>query len=223
MKTVFKIIPIVLFLCSCKSYKNKKADAFFNAWEVETENIVKQETENQLEKDIAEISKLVFCLETKQNIRYTNLKYKIVNKEIKVSLVEDLDSPDFKTFPAPYSLKTPKYIFKDSIFLNRPNCNEASLKLLILTDYYRKKINGKLKFGFGSFNQGKRLENARAILEREYSKKYKIPKELSKITFNKNRDSAVVGISVIFGYRLKRFIKVNNNWQFDKTLLELDE
>lgn len=223
MKMAFKIIPIVLVLYSCKSYKSKKVDEFFSIWEIDTKNIVKQDSLNQIEIDISKISELIFCLEKKHDNRYPNLNYKIVNKDVKVSLVEDLDSPDFKTFSAPYSLKTPTYIFKDSLFFNRPNCHESSLKLLILTNHYKKKINGKLKFGFGSFNQGKRLENARAILAREYSKKYKIPKELSKITFNKNRDSAVVGISVIFGYRLKRFIKVNNNWQFDKTLLELDE
>ena len=99
----------------------------------------------------------------------------------------------------------------------------SSLKLLILTDYYEKRINGKLKFGFESFNKGKKLENVRAILESEYSRNYQIPEELNKVTFNKNRDSAVVGISVVFGFKIKRYIKVNNTWQFDKILLELDE
>ena len=219
----FIFITLVTLFCSCKSHKNKSAEKFFNAWEIETTKIVNQKVKNKLEKDIGKISELAFCQKKIKNKRYPNLKYKIINKNIKISLVEDLDSPEFQELNSKFSLKTPRYIYKDSIFINRTKCNDSSLKLLILTDYYKKEINGKLKFGFGSFNEGKKLENARAILESEYSRNYKIPEELNKITFNKNRDSAVVGISVVFGYRIKRYIKVNNTWQFDKTLLRLDE
>ena len=226
MKMGFKkliILNLLFSFCSCKSYYERTTSDFFAGWEKESSEMIIEEPENPLEKSILEISSLVNCHKLIENENRPKLKYKIINKDIKVSLVMDLDCPEFKKFPAPFSLKTPKYIFKDSLFFNRTSCSQSEQKILILTDYYKKKVYGRLKYGFGSSNRGKKLKTARAILESHGKNYYRIPEETSKMTFNKTQDSVVIDISKTYSLTRKRFVKLNNKWVFDKILLEFVE
>jgi hypothetical protein len=224
MKKYFKIIFLVTLFFSCKSTKERLADKFFSKWELESKQILSNNSKNQLEKNISEISSLITCNRKLEKKTFPKLKYKIINKDIIVSMVMDLNDNDFKEINAPLSFRRAKYIFKDSIFINSATCNKSNQKLLILTDYYKKNILSKLRYGFSSFYKGKNDKNARVLLNRDHrSKSYEIIQKIGNMTFNKSQDSVIVDISRTYTLDRLRYVKVNDKWFFDKTILLFTE
>jgi hypothetical protein len=217
------ILCITFFFYSCQVYKEKITDSFFLKWEIESNKRLNKKLKSPLEKEVLELSTLINCKDLFQGERFPNLKYNIINENIKVSIVEDLDCPEFKKFPPKFSLKTPVYIFKDSVFKNGGSCSKTNQQLLILTDFYKDKVYGKLKYGFGSRNEGKKLKTARAILERYSGNFYKIPEKTVNMIFNKSIDTVIVDIARTYGMNKKRFIKIDNKWVFDEILLKFSE
>lgn len=230
MKLIYILTSLIfLFLISCSVSKETNADNFFSKWEQDSEIIFNKRISKGLEIDVNQIATLELCENSKKDsyINYPNLKYSIVQENIKVSLSErltqTLNQLDFNK-QKQLSDFDEKIIFNDSIFNYKLNCNSNSLKPLILTNEYKKKINGKLKYGLGSLIRGKNQENARAILEAHHTSNFFTLKyKINGIKFNQKKDSALVQTTNIYDSYGKLYVKENNTWKFVKEIYHLVE
>jgi hypothetical protein len=221
-------ILLVLMTISCKTSRERKTNIFFEKWEQDSQNYLKQKSTSKLENALSDILSNELC--ENQDDSYNNfpkLKYFIIQEKIKVSMSEN-----FKAKIAMHFIKSTdlsilmdeKFKFVDSLFYNRINCNNKSLIPLVLTSEYRKKALGKLKYGFGSFSYGKNKDNARVLLDCHHSSKYfTMPYKIGIITFNASIDSAIVETSSIYDGYGKLYTKENLSWRLNKELYHLVE
>lgn len=214
------IYIFLILLASCSSSKEANTDKFFDKWEKESENLINKTSLKGFEDDINQITSLELCENSNhENFKnFPKLKYSIVQENINISLVENL-----KGFVTKRSFET-KFIYEDSIYKNHLKCNNNHLKSLVLTEVYKKQINGKLKYGFGSLANKKNSENARALLESHHtSNYYTLPYKIERINFNKRIDSSFVeSASTYHGYG-KLYVKENNSWKLVKEIYHLVE
>jgi hypothetical protein len=217
MKILNKIINLVLLISiiSCSSFKEIKTEKLYNKWEQSTKTISRIKTTNKLEIDIQTLVNFQLCKYDKEYINhlkteFPNLKYRIVQDKIKVTMLDKLTTESY-FFPK-------EIIFKDSLFINRTNCDNG-LTTLILTEKYKNKVLGKLKYGFGSSSESKNKKNARAILESHHSSEYyRIPFKINEILFNKSIDSAIVITSSTYHENGEQFIRKEGKWVLDKEI-----
>jgi hypothetical protein len=214
------IFLIILFflLISCKASKEVNTDKFFEKWEKDSKNISEINSISKLENSIKEIVQNELCQNFEIYVkRFPKLKYFITQEKIKISMSENLPVNTI-------SLLQEKFVFVDSLFYNRINCNNNFLKPLILTDENKKKVLGKLKYGFGSSSDGINEDNARVLLDSHHSSKYfTLPYKIENITFNKSIDSAIVSTVSIYDDYGKLYIKENESWKFKSEIWHLVE
>lgn len=209
---------MIFFLISCKASKEINTDKFFEKWERNSEKISENKSNSKLENAIREIIQNELCGNDEIYAkRFSKLKYFITQEKIKVSMSENLPLNTI-------SLLKEKFVFVDSLFYNRINCKNDFLKPLILTQEYKKKALGKLKYGFGSSSYGKNEDNARVLLDSHYSSKYfTLPYKIENVTFNKSIDSAIVSAVSTYHSYGKLYIKENESWKFRNELWHLVE
>jgi len=212
------IIILCFLLISCKASKETNTDKFFEKWEQDSKKNSEITSTSELENSIKEIVQNELCTNGEIYVkRFPKLKYFITQEKIKVSISENLPINTI-------SLLKEKFVFVDSLFYNQISCNDNFLKPLILTNDYKKKALGKLKYGFGSSSYGKNEENARVLLDCHHSSKYfTLPYKIENITFNKSVDSAIVSTSSIYHTYGKLYIKENESWKFKNEIWHLVE
>ncbi len=221
---IVTILVLSLFLSSCKGLKEKRISRFFQEWEEASIPINKKEYDklSELEKSTYDIAKDQFCrkISESSNSDFPLLQYQIINNNIRVSLCEyfTYHNPGFEF------LNENKLIFKDSIINVKPECNDSQLKLLFVSNKFKKRAFGSLKYGFGSVNEGENKKNARAILEAHYSnRQYGVPFVLDHISFNRSMDSAYVVTGDTYSSNSFLYLKESDNWVLDRLLSELIE
>ncbi len=210
---------------SCKTIKEKRIEKFYSEWEAETEVISSQESNTAIEKAIRDIIEIEFCNNQAKKSQYLKtefpkLKYQILQKNVKVIYAENLKKSDFS--PAYHHQKS---IFKDSLFQIKAKCHHNDLKFLILKDKYKRKVFGRLKYGFGSLNKKRSLSNARVILESHHTNLnyYSLPLKVNYLVFNKSLDSMVTHMASIYEEWNNLYIKENEKWVFVKELRRISE
>lgn len=207
-----------------------KTNKFFKEWEQNSFQIRESNVKNELDKDIQTISSLIYCTEIDAftKVTFPNLKYKVVQEHFKVAIIKDFNSADFVALKderrqnIEFLLKKPIVIFSDTTYKNKAQCNDLNVKLLLLTEKYKKMIAGKLKYGFGVMHEDINENNARVILAKKAgSKNYTVPLEIEKITLNKSQDTAMVITASRFEGKLLRFVKQEAIWKVDDTIWRL--
>ena len=205
-----------MFIASCNSYKEFQAERLYKKWEVESKAISEQKSTG-LESEIQKLIDNQLCNNNDdeyfvyQKKKFPKLKYRILQNKVKVTLVENLTNESY--------FHPEKVIFKDSIFQNKINCGKTNLTPLILTNKYKTKILGKLRYGFGSSQEEKNKENARAILESHHSVEYyNLPFRIDEILINKSVDSAIVKTSSTYHEVGEIFINKKGKWILAKEL-----
>lgn len=225
----FSFLVIIILLVSCTASKEASADKFFKKWEQDSEIILGNSTPKLLGIAVNKIASIELC-ENNNNESYAKfpkLKYSIIQENINVSLFKNL-SQTLNQFDL-NKQKLPSYLFdkviyEDSISKFNLNCNSSNLKPLILTDEYKKKINGKLIYGLGSLASGKNQENARAILESHHtSNNFTLKFKVTGIKFNQKMDSAFVETSTIYDSYGKLYVRENDDWKYIKEIYHLVE
>lgn len=225
----FSYLSIIVLSFSCTSSREISLNRFFSKWEHDSEILFNKRISKELEIDINQIATLELCENSKEDsyVNYPKLKYSILQENIKVSLserlIQTLNQLDFNNQKKLSDFEE-KIIFSDSIFNYKINCSSNSLKPLILTNEYKKKINGKLKNGLGSLASGKNNENARAILEAHHTSNYHTLKyKINAIKLNQRIDSALIETSTIYDSYGKLYVKENNTWKLNKEVYHLVE
>lgn len=222
IKNTLTLLIFFIFLLSCKSrrtdaYKSKKIDNFFTKWERKS-NLISDAKITGLEYDIKKLSEAVLCEDksdyyNRARKEFPNLRYRILQGSIDISVFDYLGNFDSFEFFMLFAIKN--YVID-----NRAKChNNKMTSLIVLNKKYKNKVFGKLKYGFGSFSEGKNKDNARAILENHHSSKnYGVSYGINEICINKSADTAVVKSSSVYSHYTDLYIKTNGKWEFKKNL-----
>ena len=218
--SVLLIIVLTLLANSCMVKKEMRIDEYFEKWHKKSRSMADIKPQDDLERNINELSKLVFCsFDSSDNAKlrqsYPKLQYQVFQGEISVTKAVELPDP---------LTSDPIAVFKDSTFVNRTTCSNSQLAALIVFDEYKNVTGRRLRPGFGSSYQGRNNEKARTLLASHHSAKYfTIPFEISSIVINESLDSAIVYTSTTYEYFAKRYIKDDAEWRVDTLLYHLME
>ena len=211
--TFVSLINSLFTTCSTKK--------FFQEWEKESNEIISSPLTSDLEKNIQELSNILFCSDKGQ--KYPHIENVIINETIKVSVTTSpMTHPDFMPLRT-YSDSTivfgwglAKYEIRDSLFYNRPNCDSTQLTPLHFTNTLSEYLIGKPQ------SRVTKIIKAR-VAKRNNINYLEPPVELETIIFNSLLDTAIVGIGIVSSFLVKRYIKTENAWKYDTTISRMDE
>jgi len=224
-RTLLTILIFSIFFFSCRVYKEKKIEKFYKKWEEDTAIINSQKLNTPIEKAVQDIIEIELCKNQAKKLQhlkkdFPKLKYQVLQDRVKVIYAKHFKKEEYGT-----GYYHEKNIFKDSLFQVTTKCNHNDFKLLILKDKYKRKVSGRLKYGFGSYGKKRSKASARTILENHHTSPnyHELSLKINYLIFNKALDSMMTYMASVYNEWKNLYVKKNGKWVFVKELVHISE